>query len=121
MDVAASEFFVEGGGKYDLHFKDDKKSKSIAHLTSEALNKEYEGYAKKYPITSIEDPFDQDDWEGWSRINAGLGKNLQIVGDDLLVTAFLNPGYQQDEDKAGNRQESLQRPVAEGQPDWHSD
>lgn len=85
MDVAASEFFVEGTQKYDLHFKDDKKSNSIAHLTSESLNKEYEGYAKKYPIVSIEDPFDQDDWEGWARINGGLGKNLQIVGDDLLV------------------------------------
>jgi len=86
MDVAASEFFGEQSKKYDMHFKNDERSKNIAHLSSASLNKEYEGYAKKYPIVSIEDTFDQDDWEGWTGINAGLGKNLQIVGDDLLVT-----------------------------------
>lgn len=62
MDVAASEFFVEGSRKYDLHFKDDKKSKSVEHLASNTLNQLYEKYASKYPIVSIEDPFDQDDW-----------------------------------------------------------
>ena len=50
------------------------------------LNAIYESYAKNYPIVSIEDPFDQDDWEGWTLITKGLGAKLQIVGDDLLVT-----------------------------------
>ena len=86
MDCAASEFFSESSKNYDLHFKDDKKSKSVAHLTSKSLNELYEKYAKKYPIVSIEDPFDQDDWEGWSSITKGLGSKIQIVGDDLLVT-----------------------------------
>lgn len=62
MDVAASEFFVQGTKNYDLHFKDEKKSKSVQHLASKTLNELYEKYAKKYPIVSIEDPFDQDDW-----------------------------------------------------------
>jgi len=69
-----------------LHFKDEKKSKSVAHLTSKTLNELYEKYASKYPIVSIEDPFDQDDWAGWSAITKGLGSKIQIVGDDLLVT-----------------------------------
>lgn len=86
MDVASSEFFVEKGGKYDLHFKDEKKSQTVPHLTSAELNKLYESYASRYPIVSIEDPFDQDDWEGWSLINSRLGQKIQIVGDDLLVT-----------------------------------
>lgn len=42
-----------------------------------------------YPITSIEDPFDQDDWEGWTAITKGVGSKIQIVGDDLLVTNIL--------------------------------
>lgn len=62
MDTAASEFLNEQSGKYDLHFKDEKKSKSVPHLTNAELNKLYEEYASKYPIVSIEDPFDQDDW-----------------------------------------------------------
>jgi enolase len=62
MDVAASEFYVEGTKKYDMNFKDEKLSKSVPHLTSNELNALYESYAKKSPIVSIEDPFDQDDW-----------------------------------------------------------
>ncbi len=50
------------------------------------MNSIYESYAAKYPIVSIEDPFDQDDWEGWTMITKGLGSKIQIVGDDLLVT-----------------------------------
>jgi enolase len=83
MDVASSEFFTEKG-RYDLSFKEDKKSQSQQHLTSEELNKLYAGYAASYPIISIEDPFDQDDWEGWSLINSQLGNKLRIVGDDLI-------------------------------------
>lgn len=55
-------------------------------MTSKVLNELYEKYAKKYPIVSIEDPFDQDDWAGWQSITKGLGSKIQIVGDDLLVT-----------------------------------
>ena len=86
MDCAASEFYNETTKKYDLHFKDEKLSKSVPHLSSSELYKLYESYVKKFPIVSIEDPFDQDDWEGYQHMTAQLGKNVQIVGDDLLVT-----------------------------------
>lgn len=89
MDCAASEFYNETTKKYDLHFKDEKLSAQIPHLSSVELNKLYESYAKNYPIVSIEDPFDQDDWEGWAAITKGIGSKHQIVGDDLLVTNVL--------------------------------
>ena len=62
MDCAASEFYNETTKKYNLHFKDEKISKQIPHVSSEELSLLYEKYASKYPIVSIEDPFDQDDW-----------------------------------------------------------
>lgn len=62
MDCAASEFYVEDTKKYDLHFKDEKLSKEVPHISNKELNKIYEKYVKNYPIVSIEDPFDQDDW-----------------------------------------------------------
>ena len=80
MDIAASEFYVEDTKKYDLHFKNEKLSKEKPHLTSAELFKVYEGYCDKYPIESIEDPFDQDDWEGYSHMTAQLGKKIQVVG-----------------------------------------
>jgi len=86
MDCAASEFWNEDSKKYDMHFKDEKLSKSTPHLSNNELNSLYEDYVKKNPIVSIEDPFDQDDWEGWCKITAGVGSKIQIVGDDLLVT-----------------------------------
>ena len=89
MDCAASEFYNETTKKYDLHFKDEKLSTQVPHLSSAELNKLYESYAQKYPIVSIEDPFDQDDWEGWTAITKGIGSKHQIVGDDLLVTNVL--------------------------------
>lgn len=83
VDVAASEFFVDG--KYDLDFK--AKNKNPANnLTDDALIAYYEDLAAHYPIVSIEDPFDQDDWTAYTKFNSGLGKSHQIVGDDLLVT-----------------------------------
>jgi enolase len=86
MDIAASEFYNETTKKYDLHFKDEKLSQSVPHLSSAELYKVYAGYVSKYPIVSIEDPFDQDDWDGYQHMTAQLGEKVQIVGDDLLVT-----------------------------------
>ena len=87
MDVAASEFFVEGsmasGGKYDLGFK--AKERNV--LTSEALQAVYQKMAAKYPIVSIEDPFEQDDWNSYGALTQKIGGPVQIVGDDLLVSA----------------------------------
>jgi len=84
MDVAASEFWKEGKG-YDLDFK-NKKSDGSQILSGEKLADLYQEFVHEYPIVSIEDPFDQDDWDSYTRLTAGPVGQHQIVGDDLLVT-----------------------------------
>merc|ERR1712020_695282 len=81
MDIAASEFFKEG--KYDLDFK-NPETKPEDWITSDQLAEMYQGFIKDYPVLSIEDPFDQDDWEGYAKLTSNT--SIQIVGDDLLVT-----------------------------------
>jgi enolase len=83
MDVAASEFWVEKDGKYDLDFKTEGNEQLV---TAAELGDLFQSFAKDYPIVSIEDPFDQDDWEGYAALTEAVGKDIQIVGDDLLVT-----------------------------------
>ncbi|KAL2311371.1 hypothetical protein Nmel_003072 [Mimus melanotis] len=80
MDVAASEFYRDG--KYDLDFKSpDDPSR---YISGDELGDLYQSFVRDYPVVSIEDPFDQDDWEAWSKFTANVG--IQIVGDDLTVT-----------------------------------
>ncbi|XP_020830163.1 alpha-enolase-like isoform X1 [Phascolarctos cinereus] len=80
MDVAASEFYKDG--KYDLEFKSpDDPSR---HMTAKELSNLYKSFIKDYPVMSIEDPFDQDDWEAWKNFTSSVG--IQVVGDDLTVT-----------------------------------
>ncbi|UYV77991.1 enol-1 [Cordylochernes scorpioides] len=81
MDVAASEFHKDG--KYDLDFK-NPASDAAQYLSGDKLLDLYMEYIKDYPIISIEDPFDQDHWEAWSKMTAATP--IQIVGDDLTVT-----------------------------------
>ncbi|KAE8210316.1 hypothetical protein CF319_g1687 [Tilletia indica] len=81
LDVASSEFYKEG--KYDLDFKNEK-SDSSKWLSGKELADLYLGYIEKYPIASIEDPFDQDDWESWSYLREK--SSATIIGDDLTVT-----------------------------------
>ncbi|KAJ3029433.1 UNVERIFIED_CONTAM: phosphopyruvate hydratase [Siphonaria sp. JEL0065] len=81
MDVAASEFYVNG--KYDLDFKNANSDVS-KHITGEELGALYQSFIKDYPIVSIEDPFDQDDWESYHKLTSAT--SIQIVGDDLTVT-----------------------------------
>jgi enolase len=69
-----------------LQFKDKAKSSPEKMLTTDQLCDIYVNYTKNYPIISIEDAFDQDDIEGWKQITSRIGDNIQIVGDDLLVT-----------------------------------
>jgi enolase len=83
MDCAASEFYNEETKTYDLAFK-AKENDGSQKLTGPEMKKFYEDLAAKYPIISIEDPFDQDDWETYTQLEA---ENIaQIVGDDLLCT-----------------------------------
>ncbi|GIY78040.1 enolase [Caerostris darwini] len=81
MDVAASEFHKDG--KYDLDFKNPKSDPS-KFLTPDELGQLYLNWIKEYPIVSIEDPFDQDDWAAWSKYCSQVTN--QVVGDDLTVT-----------------------------------
>ena len=77
IDVAASEFYKDG--KYNL--VGEGRS-----LTTDELIDYYAELIKKYPIISIEDPVDENDWEGFTKITAKLGDKIQLVGDDLFVT-----------------------------------
>ena len=84
MDVAASEMFNEAE-------KIDKKGKYYFWKTGEVYTTKglisyYEKLCKKYPIISIEDGLDEEDWEGWKELTDRLGKTIQLVGDDLFVT-----------------------------------
>jgi len=81
MDVAASEFYVEP--KYDLDFKTKDKDDS-GHITGQELADLYHSFIKNYPIVTMEDVFDQDDWSSWTNFMAST--NIQVVGDDLTVT-----------------------------------
>ncbi len=75
MDVAATEFFADG--KYEFEGK---------QLTSDQMIDYYSELVQSYPLVSIEDPLDEDDWSGWAKLTANLGDKIQIVGDDLFVT-----------------------------------
>uniref|UniRef100_A0A2K5RCG9 phosphopyruvate hydratase n=1 Tax=Cebus imitator TaxID=2715852 RepID=A0A2K5RCG9_CEBIM len=80
MDVAASEFYRNG--KYDLDFK--SPDDPARRITGEKFGELYKSFIKNYPVVSIEDPFDQDDWATWISFLSGV--DIQIVGDDLTVT-----------------------------------
>jgi enolase len=75
MDVAATEF--HDGGKYSFEGSKRSSDEMIAY---------YAELVSSYPIVSIEDPLDEDDWDGWAKMTAQLGSKIQIVGDDLFVT-----------------------------------
>ena len=92
IDVAASEFYSDG--KYNLEGEGKV-------LSTDELIKYYEDLVNTYPIISIEDPVDENDWEGFSKVTELLGDRIQLVGDDLFVTnkECLQKGI---DNKAGN-------------------
>lgn len=79
MDAASSEWKGSKKGEYIL-------PKAGTKFTSEELIAHWKGLVEKYPIISIEDALDEDDWEGWQKLTAELGDKVQLVGDDLFVT-----------------------------------
>jgi enolase len=95
LDVASSEFYEKDKNKYVFH-KSNGKSYSPSQMV-----KLYSDLCAKYPIYSIEDGMDQNDWTGWKELTDALGKKVQLVGDDLFVTnpAILKRGIDQ---KVGN-------------------
>jgi len=80
MDAAASEFYIKEEGVY--HFKKSTGDK----LTSDEMVSYWADWCSKYPIFSIEDGLDEDDWSGWKNLTEKLGHKVQLVGDDLFVT-----------------------------------
>jgi enolase len=84
MDVASSEFFVDG--KYDLDKKIRTPQSTSQPISGKELGQFYKDLCSKFPIKSIEDAFEQDDWENWISFTKEVGKDIQIVGDDLTVT-----------------------------------
>lgn len=95
IDVAASEFYDADLKKYRFHWSTGEE------FTTDELIDYYEKLVDTYPIISIEDPVDENDWEGFRRVTERLGNRIQIVGDDLFVTnkKFLQKGIDM---KAGN-------------------
>jgi len=85
MDVAAAEFWKEDKKVYDLDFKTEGNDGSQCK-TGEELLGVYEDFIANYPMVSIEDPFDQDDFGSYKTMTDKVGVGCQIVGDDLLVT-----------------------------------
>jgi len=83
LDVASSEFKVDGKDAYDLDFKSTNGDPSMV-LSGDEMVALYQKLIAEYPIVTIEDPFDQDDWANWNKITAAT--DIQIVGDDLTVT-----------------------------------
>jgi enolase len=90
LDVASSELFENGTYIF-------KKSDGRKRGRNEMVRL-YEDWARQYPILSIEDPFAEDDWQGWQMMTAALGKKIQLVGDDIFVTnkARLQRGIEAD-------------------------
>lgn len=78
MDAASSEMYKDK--KYQFHKSDGKK------MNSEEMVEYWVKWCKKYPIISIEDGMDEDDWKGWKLLTEALGSKIQLVGDDLFVT-----------------------------------
>ncbi len=77
LDVAANEL-MDKNGNYSIQ--------SGSHENVENVIKYYKSIVSKYPIKSIEDPFAEEDWSAWTKLTSELGKNVQIVGDDLFAT-----------------------------------
>ena len=80
VDVAASELWNDDDKKYKLRWSTGEE------FTTEEFVKYLEGLVNKYPIISIEDPIDENNWEDWASITKELGKKVQLVGDDFFVT-----------------------------------
>ena len=79
LDVAATEMYDKETKLYDLKHEGKK-------LTAEEMVDLYEDWATNFPIITIEDGLDEEDWDGWKVLTDRLGKKVQLVGDDLFVT-----------------------------------
>ena len=85
LDAAASELYDKERKEYVFPGEAKKHGHRVARSTEEMIDY-YEELAGEFPIISIEDPLDEEDWEGWELLTTRLGLDMQLVGDDLFVT-----------------------------------
>lgn len=85
MDVAASELYNQDYQKYEFPGESRMQGQKIVRSAEELIDY-YAELAEEFPICSIEDPLDEEDWEGWELLTTRLGQEIQLVGDDLFVT-----------------------------------
>ncbi len=85
LDVASSELYDKADGKYHFPGESKMKGEEIVRTAEDMVNY-YEALVNKYPIISIEDGLDENDWDGWKLLTDRIGDRVQLVGDDLFVT-----------------------------------
>ena len=85
LDVAASELYNKDFRKYEFPGESRMQGQKIVR-SAEELIEYYEDLSLEFPIRSIEDPLDEEDWDGWELLTTRLGNEIQLVGDDLFVT-----------------------------------
>ncbi|MFI9536919.1 phosphopyruvate hydratase [Nocardia fusca] len=79
LDIAATQFYDRSTNRYVLRAEDRR-------LSADEWVAELEGWAKRYPLVSVEDPMAEDDWDGWQAISSVLNDSVQLIGDDLFTT-----------------------------------
>lgn len=85
LDVAASELYNRDYKKYEFPGESKMQGQKVVRSAEELIDY-YADLAEEFPIRSIEDPLDEEDWEGWELLTTRLGQEIQLVGDDLFVT-----------------------------------
>lgn len=85
LDIAASELYNKDYKKYEFPGESKMQGQKIVRSAEEMIEY-YEDLALEFPIKSIEDPLDEEDWDGWELLTTRLGNEIQLVGDDLFVT-----------------------------------
>lgn len=85
IDAAASELYEEEKGVYYFPGESKMKGKDVFRDSSEMIEY-YEGLLEEFPVVSLEEGLEEDDWEGWKKLTERLGDKIQLVGDDLFVT-----------------------------------
>ncbi len=90
LDVASSSFYDKATGKYEIGWEGEKQ------LTTDKMLNYYDHLFRKFPIVSVEDGLDENDWKGWQALTQKFGKKVQLVGDDLFVTnkTFVQKGIE---------------------------
>ena len=86
IDAASSEFYNQSTKQYKLKSNKEDSNNGYKLLNADDLIKYYEELIKEYPIISIEDGLDENDWDGWKKLTRRLGNKVQLVGDDLFTT-----------------------------------